>query len=545
MRILGYISSFDELSTTEIQLGRKSAGYGMVSALLEYSHFDEIHFFLPFPTALDYFHQGYASWLEDPSIKSKVRFIQAAGLPAATSQFEYEALHAAAVDNYLPELCHLRNRHASNAFPVTFTPHSLSYWSSQLSRPYQVLPGIQPYDSIFCTSNAAREYYLTCFKTVADNLRILGTEKAGYAGRLDICPLGVRLTDFPDQSKTESREQLNLPTNRFTLLCLGRLTPADKYDLVPLLGVLGLLNQRFPVDLILAGAQWQGYGRYLHDVARSMGLAEHVHLFIDFSAEMKARLLAAADIFVSPADNLQETFGINIIEAMAAGLPVVAGDYSGYRDLVISGLTGFLIPTLGPSRLDSLDAAWPIMINYMSGFEMAQRTVVDLDRLTACLDTLIQSSELRTKMGRAGRDRIRDIFDWPVVIAKMEALWTELKRDADRLGLSRSEPDILGFGRKDTFRHFPSEYLEPDTMIAVGPLASDFNSGFWGTRHLMNLVQNTPIPDLQRVLSEIKQKGGHIRYGELNEDLKSDLVPGRIEYAVLWGLKYGVLSRTQ
>src|SRR6516164_5936950 len=53
----------------------------------------------------------------------------------------------------------------------------------------------------------------------------------------------------------------------------------------------------------------------------------------------------AADIFASLSDSIQETFGLVIVEAMASGLPVVASDWDGYRDLVADGETGFLVPT--------------------------------------------------------------------------------------------------------------------------------------------------------------------------------------------------------
>ena len=53
----------------------------------------------------------------------------------------------------------------------------------------------------------------------------------------------------------------------------------------------------------------------------------------------------AADLVVSLVDNIQETFGLVIVEAMASGLPVVATDWDGYRDLVDDGRTGLLVPT--------------------------------------------------------------------------------------------------------------------------------------------------------------------------------------------------------
>ena len=53
----------------------------------------------------------------------------------------------------------------------------------------------------------------------------------------------------------------------------------------------------------------------------------------------------AADLVVSLVDNIQETFGLVIVEAMTSGLPVVASNWDGYRDLVEDGQTGFLVPT--------------------------------------------------------------------------------------------------------------------------------------------------------------------------------------------------------
>ena len=62
------------------------------------------------------------------------------------------------------------------------------------------------------------------------------------------------------------------------------------------------------------------------------------------SERRKKLALAAADLFCSPADNLQETFGLSVLEAMASSLPVVASDWNGYRDLVLHGRTGWLVP---------------------------------------------------------------------------------------------------------------------------------------------------------------------------------------------------------
>src|SRR5262249_39042651 len=166
--------------------------------------------------------------------------------------------------------------------------------------------------------------------------------------RLDVIPLGVTTADFAPADRTQAQRALGLPPGPPTLLCLGRLTPYGKHDLAPLVGALALLADR-SARLVLAGAEAPGYIDTLVEAARALGVVERAHVVRDFDSALKPALLAAADVFVSPVDNLQETFGIAVVEAMAAGLPVVASDWSGYRDLVVDGETGFLVPSTVPA----------------------------------------------------------------------------------------------------------------------------------------------------------------------------------------------------
>jgi glycosyltransferase involved in cell wall biosynthesis len=82
----------------------------------------------------------------------------------------------------------------------------------------------------------------------------------------------------------------------------------------------------------------------------------------------------------------REGFGVACAEAMAYGRPVVASAVGGLLDLVVDGETGLLVPPR------------------------------DVEALRAALERLLGDTELRRRLGEAGRERIRQHFTWPAVI---------------------------------------------------------------------------------------------------------------------------------
>ena len=102
---------------------------------------------------------------------------------------------------------------------------------------------------------------------------------------------------------------------------------------------------------------------------------------------------AAADVFVSPAIG-QESFGYVLVEAMAAGVPLVATDIAGYREVVRDGVEGLLVPPR------------------------------DADALAAATRKVLDDSSLAGRLAEAGRARARG-FTWEVVASRLEALYGE------------------------------------------------------------------------------------------------------------------------
>jgi glycosyltransferase involved in cell wall biosynthesis len=108
------------------------------------------------------------------------------------------------------------------------------------------------------------------------------------------------------------------------------------------------------------------------------GTRKHVQLLGHVPWQKLADLYRRAGVFVMP--SYYETFGISVIEAMAFGLPVVAANVGGLPEVVEDGVTGILVPPK------------------------------DSDSLAEALVRLLRDPDLCTRMGRAGRERVRSEF---------------------------------------------------------------------------------------------------------------------------------------
>ena len=180
---------------------------------------------------------------------------------------------------------------------------------------------------------------------------------------------------------------------------------------------------------------------------------------------------------MSLSDNVQETFGLTPVEAMAAGLPCVVSDWNGYRDTVADGETGFLVPTVTAppgAGIDIADRYGAGLDNYDRMIGIASlATAVDVDACAEAIARLANDPELRARQGAAGRARARRLYDWRVVVAAYQDLWTELAEiRASGAGVAlrnhAAEPARVEY--PDPFaiyRGYPTALLGPDTVVGV------------------------------------------------------------------------------
>jgi D-inositol-3-phosphate glycosyltransferase len=370
---------------------------------------------------------------------------------------------------------HLRKTCATRAYPVTFTVHCQS--PQPFLHEYYLpllIDDLQPYDSFICTSRAAKAACERLLAHVKEDFdRAHGTRLA-YPGRVDVIPLGVDTERYAPGDKAALRAALGIAADEIVVLWHGRLSAADKADLLPLLRVFQRLvrkNAGLPLRLFIAGCELASFpfSPAIERAIAELGVADRVTVRVGFPSAQSPSLYAAADVFVSPIDNAQETFGLTPIEAMAAGVPQVVSDWDGYRDTVAHGETGFLVPTSwipcdeDLTRIAMVPTTPPIDVGYPS-FVLGQSVVVDLDAYESHLQALVQNADLRGRMSEASRRRAVEVFGWPSVIRRFEALWGELAAVARRTPLA----PLAARNRS---------YLEPRYTQAFAPYATRMLTG--------------------------------------------------------------------
>jgi glycosyltransferase involved in cell wall biosynthesis len=317
---------------------------------------------------------------------------------------------------------HLRNQLADRHFVITGLTHSLANQHFLQWALLNDANGVTAADCLVCTTPTARAVLESAFA------RLRAARQDFQAPSTRVIPLGV--TPAPGApGRAEARAALGWDPQAFVVLSLARFNPHFKMDLLPVLQLVTLVaaggGRR--VRFVLAGSS-EGEGEYLGYVRRwirDAGVESLVELEPNPDEPRKAALLGAADAFLSLSDNLQETFGLTVVEAMAAGLPVIASDWDGYRSLVEEGRSGFRVPT----RALPADPAWEALLPLRSDPQFhlvtAQSTAVDLDVAAERVGRLAADDGLARAMGQEARRRA-GAFAWPVVMEAYLALWREL-----------------------------------------------------------------------------------------------------------------------
>ena len=209
---------------------------------------------------------------------------------------------------------------------------------------------------------------------------------------------GLPYTEFK-LAKPTLKKELGLSESNLLVGMVGRINPGKGQFFF--LELAEKLASQYPaVHFVLAGDPFSGYEGLLADLQQAIvqkGLTNLVH-YLGFREDVP-ELMASLDLFVLPS-NLPDSFPTVILEAMAAGKPVLATASGGASEMITEGMTGFVIP------------------------------IGDVAAGMGALEKLLSSPSLRQVMGQAAQVRVQEVFSLAAFQQKLTThLWQQLKRN--------------------------------------------------------------------------------------------------------------------
>jgi glycosyltransferase involved in cell wall biosynthesis len=182
----------------------------------------------------------------------------------------------------------------------------------------------------------------------------------------------------------------DLPARGRLVACVGRLEPAKGQ--ADLIDALPRLDDE--VRVLFVGRDVAGHRAALEARAAALGVADRI-VFLGARTDV-AEVLAACELLVQP--SWLEGFPIAPLEAMAAGLPVVATDVGGTSEIVVDGVTGRVVPPHDPGAL------------------------------AAAIADVLGDRAAAEALGRAGRDRLRERFSVDRMVDAFVAVYEDALR---------------------------------------------------------------------------------------------------------------------
>jgi glycosyltransferase involved in cell wall biosynthesis len=452
-----------------------------------------------------------------------------------------------------------RRRRVAEAthFSLIGVTHTIASDGAMDSIAESLVAPVQPWDAIVCTSIAVRgavERLLTMQGSYLAR-RLGATRIEGPA--LPVIPLGVDCAALaPDpKARAEWRQRLQIGERDVCVLHHGRLSFHAKASPVPMFLALARAADRVPaggrVVLVLSG--WFADETQRRAFAQqAKALAPNLVVRLVERPETGTTIRNAADLFTLLSENIQESFGLAPVEALATGLPVVGTDWDGLKDTIRHGITGFRVPTTLAGPMTDLAARHEAGLDSYDGFiaGVAQLTAVDVPAATEAFGALLADPALRARMGAVARADALARFDWPVVIGQWRALWEEMARLRRAARAERAAP-LRGEERVPTrpdpallFADYPTRRLAPETRLALAP-GLDAERALARVMELVALTGTAPRRDLIPGAETLRLVFGGLATGPATAaQLVAELPPARAwraQRALAWLMKMDVL----
>ncbi len=450
----------------------------------------------------------------------------------------------------------VRQHRGPAAFAMSGVTHTLCTYGVAEALCQMVNTPLETYDTLFCTSKCAVAMVRAVTGNYVDYLKERHGGSPSCRVHLANVPLGVNPDKFRPATPAEriaARRALGVHDDEVMVLCVGRLSYHAKAHPFPVYHGLSQAAQATGKKVHLVFFGWaanEGIAQSFRNGAAVFATGVRVTFVDGTKPDHRFTVWQAADLCTSLSDNFQETFGLTVTEAMASGLPIVAADWDGYRDQVVDGQTGILVPTYMVKDA-SADATSRLLMEEMNYDQFLgdcnQTVIVDARAAGVAFARLITDENLRRRMGSEARKRVLERFTWAHVVRAYEETW-------DTQEVERQKHAAFLQGQKKTFASpacfpeieisfasFPTAMLGDEVLLVVdetGPTRVDQALQMSLTNY--SATRRTSDPVIIRAIMTATEQPRTFR--DLDELFQKHQVNYQIARATIaWMLKYGLL----
>lgn len=305
------------------------------------------------------------------TISSKIRYLGTLRkLNRIIKEFKPDILHAHYASSY--GLLGALSRHQC--------PYIISVWGSDV---YE-FPNITPFGKYILKYNLSKADY------ILSTSHVMAEETRKYTSKpISITPFGVDTNLFNNIDGLDRN-------NTFIIGTVKALYPI--YGIDTLITAASLVIKRNPDKNILLDIYGKGPGRdEYEELTNTLGIKDKTtfHGYVNNNDLPKVYNNFSVSVSLSNS----ESFGVVAVEAMSCECPVITSDADGFKEVVADGVTGLIVPKSNP------------------------------EAAAIAIQKFIDNPGLRMKMGKSGRERVIQLYDWNSCVDKMNHIYDAIKNN--------------------------------------------------------------------------------------------------------------------
>jgi glycosyltransferase involved in cell wall biosynthesis len=206
---------------------------------------------------------------------------------------------------------------------------------------------------------------------------IMAREASQYVNKpITVIPFGVNLDIFKPRKVASIFDEESIVIGTIKTL-------EEKYGIEYLIRSFKIVRERHPnapLKLLIVGSG--SLKERLENLVRDLGIEQSVLFIGRVPYDQVSKYYNMLSIYMALSVCESESFGVAVVEAQASGKPVVVSNVGGLPEVIEDGLTGFIVPPR------------------------------DIQATAAAIERLVVDRDLKSRMGRAGRERVSRMYDW-------------------------------------------------------------------------------------------------------------------------------------